>query len=150
MARPAKSISTSSQKISKEERHQREENEKKLKGDNSKIKPFKYLNKRQKQIFKFLMNNLNQEILGNLDIYVLNQTAITIERLETLEKMTNEEGIDVLLNKNFKAMRDMYSKDFFRYCNELSLSPQARAKLSIATPPPEKKTLLDILNDNDE
>lgn len=151
MARPAKSISTSSQKISKEDRHQRETTEKNLKGGNEKIKAFKYLNKRQKQIFKFLMNNLNKDILGNLDVYVLNQTAITIERLETLEKMANEEGIEILMNKNIKAMRDMYSKDFFRYCNELSLSPQARAKLSIAIQPPEKKTLLDILNeDNDE
>lgn len=43
----------------------------------------------------------------------------------------------------------MYSKDFFRCCNELSLSPQARAKLSISAPPPKKKTLMDILNEED-
>ena len=42
----------------------------------------------------------------------------------------------------------MYSKDFFRSCNELSLSPQARAKLSIATPPPQKKTLMDVLGED--
>ena len=44
----------------------------------------------------------------------------------------------------------MYSKDFFRCCNELSLSPQARAKISISTPPEKKKTIMDILGDDNE
>ena len=50
MSRPAKAIDTNSQKMSKEERKQREETEKKLRGDNDKIKPFKYLNNRQRKI----------------------------------------------------------------------------------------------------
>ena len=161
MSRPAKAIDTNSQKMSKEERKQREETEKKLRGDNDKIKPFKYLNKRQKAIFKDILKNLNKDILSNLDVYLLNQTAITIERLESIEKeinnaskVTDENGkeqdkLDVKLIINLKSARDMYSKDFFRCCNELSLSPQARAKLSISAPQQKKKTLMDILSEED-
>lgn len=162
MARPAKAIDTNSQKMSKQERKAREETEKKLRGDNSNIKPFSYLNKRQKAIFKDILANLNPEILSNLDTYLLNQTAITIERLESLEKEINsastiidengkkKDKLDVSMITSLKSVRDMYSKDFFRCCNELSLSPQARAKLSINTQPPKKKTLMDILSEDDD
>lgn len=162
MSRPAKAIDTNSMKMSKEERKAREENEKKLRGANNNIKPFSYLNRRQKAIFKDILNNLNKDILSNLDTYLLNQTAITIERLESLEKeiniaskITDENGkekdkLDVRLIASLKSVRDMYSKDFFRCCNELSLSPQARAKISINTSTPEKKTLMDILNEEDD
>lgn len=162
MARPAKAIDTNSMKMSKEERKEREENEKKLRGQNNNIKPFTYLNKRQKAIFKDILNNLNKDILSNLDTYLLNQTAITIERLESIEKeinnasrITDDSGkikdkLDSKTIINLKSVRDMYSKDFFRCCNELSLSPQARAKLSINTTPPKKKSLMDILNEDDE
>lgn len=162
MARPAKAIDTNSMKMSKEQRKEREESEKKLRGDNDKIKPFSYLNRRQKAIFKDILENLNKDILSNLDTYLLNQTAITIERLESLEKEINEaskitdengkakDKLDVKTIANLKSIRDMYSKDFFRCCNELSLSPQARAKISINTTPQKKKTLMDILNEDDD
>ena len=161
MSRPAKAIDTNSMKMSKEERKAREENEKKLRGSNDELKPFKYLNKRQKAIFNDILKNLNKDILSNLDIYLLNQTAITIERLESLEKeinnaskITDENGkkkdkLDVRLIASLKSVRDMYSKDFFRCCNELSLSPQARAKISINASTPEKKTLMDILHEDE-
>ena len=55
MSRPAKAIDTNSQKMSKEERKQREEIEKELRGSNDDIKPFSYLNKRQKAIFKDIL-----------------------------------------------------------------------------------------------
>lgn len=152
MARPAKSIGVISKNLTKEEIKCREESEEKLKGKKDKLKPLKHLNKRQKQIFKFIIENLEEsKILGNLDTFVLNQTAISIERLETLEKQANEEP-DLLLTGAFKSARDMYSKDFFRCCNELCLSPQSRAKLSIANinKQPEKKTLNEILGDDDD
>jgi len=162
MPRPAKAIATNSMKMSKEERKNRQETEKKLRGSNDDIKPFSYLNKRQKAIFRDILNNLNKDILSNLDTYLLNQTAITIERLESLEKeiniaskVTDENGkvkdkIDVKLIASLKSVREMYSKDFFRCCNELSLSPQARAKISINTTPSKKKTLREILNETED
>ena len=150
MSRPAKAIDTNSMKMSKKERAERKQTEEKLRGSNEDIKPFTYLNKRQKAIFKDILKNLN------------NQTAITIERLESLEKAINEaskitdengkvkDKLDVSTIVQLKSARDMYSKDFFRCCNELSLSPQARAKISINTQPTKKKTLMDILNDEDD
>ncbi len=162
MARPAKAIDTNSMKMSKKERAERKQTEEKLRGSNEDIKPFTYLNKRQKAIFKDILKNLNKDILSNLDTYLLNQTAITIERLESLEKAINEaskitdengkvkDKLDVSTIVQLKSARDMYSKDFFRCCNELSLSPQARAKISINTQPTKKKTLMDILNDEDD
>lgn len=159
MTRPAKSIKTNSQKMSKKDRKEREEKENELRGSNENIKPFKYLNKRQKAIFKDILKNLNRDILSNLDIYLLNQTAVTIERLEAIEKRINEanlsiiesgkESLDVFEITKLKAARDMYSKDFFRCCNELSLSPQSRAKLSISAPTKKKKSLFDSLNEED-
>ena len=110
MSRPAKAIDTNFQKMSKEERKQREETEKKLRGENDKIKPFKYLNKRQKAIFKDILKNLNKDILSNLDVYLLNQTAITIERLESIEKEIN--NASKVTDENGKYF---YSKLRFRY-----------------------------------
>ena len=83
-------------------------------------------------------------------MFVLNRTAITIERLENLDKQANKDA-ELMFTTAFKSSRDMYSKDFFRCCNELCLSPQSRAKLSIsAVKQPEKKTLKDILAEDDE
>ena len=52
MSRPAKAIDTNSMKMSKKERAERKQTEEKLRGSNEDIKPFTYLNKRQKAIFK--------------------------------------------------------------------------------------------------
>jgi len=148
MARPAKSININSAKMSNEERVAREKVETNLKGSMDKLKPSKYLNTKQKKIFKAILAELeDKDILGNLDLYVLNQTVIAIERLEAIETNLNQENyIPTALDLK---MKDMYSKDFFRCCNELCLSPQARAKLSISVAPPTKKTLADILADEE-
>ena len=152
MARPSKSVSVISKNLTKEERKVREETESKLRGSSNAIKPLRHLNKRQKQIFKFIVNELKEaNILGNLDTYILNQTAISIERLETLEKKANENA-DLLFQPSYKSTHDMYSKDFFRCCNELCLSPQSRAKISIANIPKEEKkpTIADLISDEDD
>ena len=151
MARPSKSVTSSTGKISKEEKEIRLETENKLKGGNENLIPASYLNERQVEIFNYILSNLEEsKVLGNLDVFVLNRTAITIERLENLDKQANENE-EIIFTTAFKSSRDMYSKDFFRCCNELCLSPQSRAKLSItAVKQPEKKTLKDILAEDDE
>ena len=50
------------------------------------------------------------------------------------------------------AARSKYMADFYRCCNELCLSPQARAKLGVAAAKAkaqEKDPLLAILQDDD-
>ena len=149
MPRPAKSINVISKNLTNEEKQSRIEAEKKLQGKNDKLVPAKYLNKRQKEIFNFIISELDEsKLLGNLDTFVLNQTAIAIERLESIEKKANKDKEWFSNNAN-RAIREMYSKDFFRCCNELCLSPQSRAKISInAIKAPPSKKLKDLLGDD--
>ena len=152
MPRPAKTLSSQSSHLTKNEIEARKTTEEKLKGKNDKLTPSNYLNDRQKEIFEYILENLEESrILGNLDIFVLHQTAICIERLESMEKEINK-NMEVLKTSSYKSARDMYSKEFFRCCNELCLSPQSRAKLSISKIPKkeEPKTLKDLLGDDDE
>lgn len=152
MARPAKAVATKTGKIGNEEQQQRLQIESKLKGGKEKLVPPLYLTDDQMQIFNYIMDELEEaNILGNLDLFVLSQTAICVDRVQKLEKEINDNP-DLIRNNAFMAGKDKYSKDFFRCCNELCLSPQSRAKLSISTIKPgaeKKKTIMDLLNEDD-
>lgn len=129
MARPCKSIETTKGHFTKEEIQARKEQEEKLKGSADKIKPPSYLSKEQKKIFKYIVKELEVAgVLGNLDIYILSTCCIAIDRLQAIETLINED-IKNLYDKNLMASKEKYTKDLFRCCNELSLSPQSRAKL---------------------
>lgn len=130
MARPCKSVNAMSKKLTKEEKEVRKETENKLKGEADKISPPKYLNKNQKKIFRNIVKELKESgILGNLDIYILSTCAISLDRMQTIEGKINEKP-DLIYSKDLRLANDKYTKDFFRCCNELSLSPQARAKFA--------------------
>lgn len=108
----------------------REKVENKLKGGTDNLTPPKYLTKNQKQLFEYIREALtNVELLGNLDVWILTTCVIAIDRLATIEKQINKNP-ELLSDKNLLAAKDKYTKDFFRCCNELSLSPQSRAKLA--------------------
>ena len=63
-----------------------------MKGLADKIKPPGYLNKEQKKIFKYIVDQLKASgILSNLDIYVLSTCSIAISRLIEIEKKINED-----------------------------------------------------------
>jgi len=129
MARPTKSVSTMSKNLTKEEIRVRKETEEKLRGEADNISPPRHLNARQKKIFNYVVQELEaSKILGNLDVYILGQTAIAIDRLQEIEKMINKNIMLLSDSKLMKAKSD-YTREFFRCCNELSLSPQSRAKL---------------------
>lgn len=129
MARPCKSVNVMSKNLTKGEKEARLETEEKLKGKADKIFPPSYLNDRQKKIFEYIVEGLKASgILSNLDIYILSTCAISIDRLQQIEGLINKDT-EKLLDKNLMSAKDKYTKDFFRCCNELSLSPQSRAKL---------------------
>ncbi len=129
MARPCKAIETQSRHNTKEEIEARKNRESKLRGKADKIKPPSYLNAKQKKFFKYIVSELKSAgILGNLDIFILSTASIAIDRLQEIETMINEQT-DFLFDKTLMASKDKYTKDLFRCCNELSLSPQSRAKL---------------------
>ena len=131
MARPSKAMSASTGKISKDEERLRRLSEARLKCGDDKLTPPDYLTDSQREIFAYIQTELKSaEILGNLDLFVLTNAAIAIDRMISIEKQI-EDDPTLLLETKVMSARDKYSKDFFRCCNELCLSPQARAKLSI-------------------
>ena len=147
MARPAKSSSVSTGKISKEERDTRLMMEAMYKGATDKLRAPDGLTPSQKAIFENIVNEL-PPILGNIDIYILTRAATTLDYLETIEQEIQEDP-SLLHDSPTMQNRDRLNKDFYRCCNELSLSPQARAKLSIqnvAAAKEKRDPLLDILN----
>lgn len=129
MARPSKSVKVMSKNLTKEERELRLATEEKLKGAADNISPPTHLNASQKKIFNYIIEQLNESgILGNLDTYILSQASIAIDRLQKIEKIINKD-INRMYDKDLMKAKSEYTKDFFRCCNELSLSPQSRAKL---------------------
>ncbi|URZ15323.1 phage terminase small subunit P27 family [Clostridium felsineum] len=141
MARPAKIVDSQSRHNTKEEIEARKEVEDKIKGLADKIeKPPSYLNKEQKKIYKFIISELKEtNLLTNLDIFILATCAIAVDRLQKIENIINK-NFGSIMNKNLMGSKDKYTKDLYRCCNELSLSPQSRAKLgSLALSNKEKK-----------
>ena len=130
MARPTKPINLQSRHNSKKEIEQRIEQEEKLKGNNDKIKPPTYLSLSQKKLFKMITEELKASgILCNTDIFVLAECVIAIDRMQEIEKIINND-ISKLSDSKLQATKQKYTQSFFRCCNELSLSPQARGKLA--------------------
>jgi len=129
MARPSKSVNTMSKNLTKEEIQKRKETEDKLKGASDNISPPAHLSLSQRKIFKYIVGELEASgILGNLDIYILATCSIAIDRLQAIEKTINED-FNMIFDKTLLSAKDKYTKDLFRCTNELSLSPQARAKI---------------------
>lgn len=130
MARPTKSAKLLSEcSQTKDEISARIKNEEKLKGAANEIFPPDYLSEKQVAIFNYIVEQLEaSELLGNLDVYVLSTCVIAIERLQHIESLINEDFKNIL-NKQLMTAKDKYTRDLFRCTNELSLSPQARAKL---------------------
>lgn len=152
MARPAKTVKAKTGTITKEEEAQRLQIEDKLRGKNDKLVPPLYLTESQMAIFNYIMEELQEaDILGNLDLFILAQTAIAVDRLQELDQQANQDK-SVLFENSFRQARAEASKEYFRCCNELCLSPQSRAKLSIAKVKPgeKKKTIMDLINEDDE
>lgn len=132
MGRPAKTVSTNSRHNTKKDIEIRKAAEEKARGGMDKLIPPRYLTKEQKVIYKYIVDNLKEaEILGNLDHYILAMTAVTIDSIIQFDKAMNQVD-DIMEKSKLIAARNNLAKDFFRCCNELSLSPQARAKISIA------------------
>lgn len=129
MARPSKNVAMMSKHLTKDEITERKEIEEKLKGGTDKIKPPTYLSKEQKKLFRYIVKELEDtDILTNVDIFILEKCAICLDRIRESEILLNDD----LLNKEALKIKKSYSKEFFRCCNELSLSPQSRAKLGNA------------------
>jgi P27 family predicted phage terminase small subunit len=129
MGRPSKSAKVQSTRYSKDKIESKVEVEEKLRGSGDALKPSPHLDSSQKKIFHKIVDELkNSAILGNLDVYILDTCAIAIDRLQEIEILINND-INNLVNKSLMGAKDKYTKDFFKCCQELCLSPQSRAKI---------------------
>ena len=70
-------------------------------------------------------------ILSNLDLFVLANCAISIDRIRQYDEMISTDAV-MLCDKDIIGNRNKTVTEFLRYCNELCLSPQARAKIGTA------------------
>ena len=152
MARPCKSarvITKYSQ--TKKEINARLENERALKGSSTLSVP-DYLNERQKALFNFIVKELEKaDILGGLDTYILETCVIAIDRLKEIETMIND-NFDLITDSKIMSAKDKYTKDLYRCCNELSLSPQSRARLAninLQAKMDEKDPVLSLIRSNE-
>lgn len=152
MGRPAKSVTVKSGAISSEDADARLAVENKLRGTAVKPEPPEGLTDGQKKIFNFIVDGLAEsEILGSLDVFVLEGTAIAVDRLRAINSMIDAKP-ELMLSTATQNSRAKYQSDLWRGCNELCLSPQARAKIGGMAAQKQKENkdpLLEILKDDD-
>ena len=131
MSRPAKPAEAGTGKIGKQEKSDRKTAENALKGDAKKVQPAYKLTKNQRKIFNAIRKILDDAgVLGELDTYVLTATAVAADRIADVDLQVNDNPA-LMLDKDMAGIRGKYWSDFRQGCNELGLSPQARAKLGI-------------------
>lgn len=146
VARPTKSVKAlSDYSQTKAELKAREEAEEKLKGTGLPEPPL-WLSDSQKEIFTKITECLKEsEMLCINDVWLLQTASIAIDRLRVIEEKINNDPF-MLCDKELQSARNGYTRDFYRACNELCLSPQSRAKLAnTATAAIKKKPLEEII-----
>lgn len=88
MGRPSKSAAVSSRKLGKDEKETRQTVETTVRGEAVRPEPPEDLTEDQKAIFNFIVDGLaSGDILGKLDVFVLESTAVAIDRLRTINRM---------------------------------------------------------------
>ena len=86
---------------------------------------------------------------GEANLYVLTECSIALSRMQEIENRVNSDPSQ-LANDKLLQTKDRYTKSFFRCCNELCLSPQARAKMGNLNIKTEENPLLKILTEDDD
>lgn len=112
-----------------------------------------YLTPSQRKIFNKIKKLLvDAGAAGSCDGWVIAFCAVAIDRVAEIDDMANDVP-GKRTDKDIVAARSKYMADFYRCCNELCLSPQARAKLGVAAArakAQEKDPLAAILEENDD
>lgn len=131
MGRPAKPSGFETGKTGKQTKDERKAVEDGLKGEKTDLKPAYKLTKTQKKIFKGIKEMLeNTDIIGSQDAFIISSTAVAMDRVADIDMAVNERP-NLLTDKQMLSAREKFFTQFCRGCNELGLSPQARAKIGI-------------------
>ena len=129
MARPAKSVKVKTGAIAGDVEVLRDEIEEKLRGPVAEPVPPEHLTEDQREIFRYIVEQLrDSDILGRLDVYVLESTSVAIARVRQINGMINDDP-SLLSDASLQSARAKYQSDMWRGASELCLSPQARAKI---------------------
>ena len=134
MAGKVKPLKLTSKHLTKDEKQAREEAEARLKVDDTEVYkcPETLTTDEEKALYDTLVNNFKASgILCDLDIYLLEQTVISIIGMRDCQYAIRKEGVitnDGKKNPAITAYKD-FNGIFNNCCNQLGLSPQSRAKL---------------------
>lgn len=130
MSRPAKSANLQSGVLSEADEARRRQIEDRVKGSADKLdKPPARLTKQQKAIWKSIVKELQAaSILSNLDAPLLELASIALDRIRTIDDTLRGKPPDQI-DGGLIRTRNIIVQEWLRYCNELCLSPQSRAKL---------------------
>lgn len=102
-----------------------------FKGELEALKPSNRLNANQKKVFKWIADHYKDlGFLADEDTALLEQTAIAIDRLQSIDKMINED-FDLIRDRELMTARDKFTKDFYKGVEYFGLSPTSRAKFGI-------------------
>ena len=92
------------------------------------LKPSNRLNKNQKDIFLFIKSHIeNVGVHGDIDQHMLETASISIDRLQSIEKLINED-FDNIRDKDLMSAKTKYTADFMKAVEFFGMAPIARAK----------------------
>lgn len=119
MARPAKSVKVKSRASAGDDAAIRQTVENKLRGENTTPDPPPGLTEQQREIFGFIVDGLvESEILGKMDVFVLESTAIAVDRLRAINNMIDTNP-QLIINTALQNSRAKYQSDLWRGCHVL-------------------------------
>lgn len=142
MARPCKSARVLTDKSqTKAEIADRIEMEDRIGGGAVRLNPPKRLTKEQKKLWRTIVDGLKDaDILRKLDTYILEDFVINLDSKMQVENDIRDDP-QLKYDPHAQAALKLYTSNFYRGCNELSLSPQSRAKIAnLSTLSAEDKT----------
>lgn len=119
MARPAKSVKVKSRASAGDDAPIRQTVENKLRGENTTPDPPPGLTDQQREIFGFIVDGLvESEILGKMDVFVLESTAIAVDRLRSINNMIDTNP-QLIINTALQNSRAKYQSDLWWGCHVL-------------------------------
>lgn len=147
MARQARTTATTKKHLTKAEKEKRQEIEN-INIDSLPSEPPADLSDSRKEIYTFIVSTLNDSgLIKKLDIEVVKQACITIDRLHQVDQLIDTEG---LTNKNLLTAKNQLFTQFLKIADLLMMSPQSRAKLgAVNVRSKEKDPLIELLEDMD-
>ncbi len=129
MARPATSVKLTRGHLTKTEKNIRLAVENRLRGGEFDDSVPEEFSDDEARAYIWLCEVLRPaDILGEPDLQTMKLAAITIARLERLDQMAREDPA-LLLDKFYNGARNSYIAQYLKFCQQLCLSPGARAKV---------------------